>query len=282
MSFSGAAMVAGVVGRPIRHSLSPLIHNAWIAAAGLDAVYAPFEVADDGFERFIDSLRDGGVRGLNVTLPYKARAFACADVSDTAARDAGAANLLVYRPDDVLEARNTDGLGLLEALARQAPQLNLAGARVLLLGAGGGARGAASALLGGGVGALTIVNRTPARAEALAAGLGGRAAARPWRELASELESVDLVVNATSAELGDEVLSLPWQAAPAAAVAMDMVYKPLRTPFLEAAAARGLATVDGLVMLIGQARPTFAALFGQAPPEAVDVRALALKALGEA
>ena len=280
MSFSGAAIVAGVVGRPIRHSLSPLIHNAWIAAAGLDAVYVPFDVADGGFETFVDSLRDGGVRGLNVTLPFKARALACADTADAAARDADPANLLIYRTDDVLEARNTDGLGLIEALQRQAPQLVLGGAGVVVLGAGGGARGAVSALLAAGARTVTIVNRTLARAEALAAA-SAKARALPWSELAAALATADLVINATSAELAGVRLDVPWRAAPTSAVAMDMVYRPLNTAFLQAAAQHGLATVDGLEMLIGQARPTFEALFGRAPPESVNVRALALKALGD-
>ena len=277
---TGAAMLAALVGRPVRQSLSPLIHNAWIAAAGLDAVYVPIELAEDSFEGFVAAARGGNIRGVNVTMPFKERAFALADRRDAAAESAGAANLLLF--GDTLEARNTDGAGLLEALARQAPQLTLDGARVVLLGAGGGAQGAAAALLAAGVATLQVVNRTPDRAEALAGRLGPNARALAWDHLPDALAGADLVVNATSAGMGGaSPLELPWDGAPDAAVAMDMVYKPLETAFLAGARRRGLAVVDGLEMLIGQARPTFAALFGRPAPEEVDVRALALKALGE-
>lgn len=272
--------MAGVVGRPIGGSLSPLLHNAWIEAAGLDAAYVPFALSEDGFEAFVESLRGGGVRGLNVTTPFKARALACADVADAAARAAGAANLVIYRKDDVLEARNTDGLGLLEALTRQAPALRLTGARVVLFGAGGAARAAAVTLVEARVAALVVVNRSFGRAETLAASLGEVASARRWEELEEVLPTADLVINATSAELGGGApLQMDWASARAGAVAMDMVYRPLETVFLAGARAQGLTGVDGLEMLIGQARPSFEAFFGQAAPETVDVRALALQAL---
>lgn len=281
MTFSGAAMVAGVVGRPVRHSLSPLLHNAWIAAAGLDAVYAPFEVTESGFERFIETLRDSSVRGLNVTLPFKARALACAELSDGAARAAGAANVLLFGGDDGIEARNTDGLGLLAALAEQAPELRLAGASVVLLGAGGGARGGAAALLSAGVVRLTLVNRSIERARSLAAALGSPVDAQPWSLLPAALRQADLVVNATSTELsGGATLDIDWPGAKPGPVVMDMVYQPLETPFLAGARAQGLTCVDGLEMLIGQARPAFEAFYGQAPPANVDARSLALAALG--
>ena len=275
---SGGALLAGLVGRPVRQSLSPLIHNAWAQAAGLDAVYAPFELSEDGFERFIEGLRDTNLRGVNVTMPFKARALACADQADAAARSAEAANLLLFRSDDVLEARNTDGEGLLYALARQAPDLQLRGARVVLLGAGGGAQGAAAALVGAGA-SITLANRTPARADALAARLGAGVTAIAWDGLATALETADLVLNATAAGFGGAPpLDLPWDRLPQQAAAMDMVYHPLETPFLTQARGRGLTIVDGLEMLIGQARPSFEAFYGVAPPE-LDVRALALRTL---
>ena len=277
---SGAAMIGGLVGRPIGLSLSPLIHHAWIDALGLDAAYVPFELVDDGFEPFIGGLRRTRVKGVNVTQPFKGRALAAADAADDAARAADAANLLLFRDDGGLEARNTDGLGLLAALRTQAPQLTLDGAHLVLIGAGGGAQGGAAALLQAGAATLHIVNRTHARAATMAERLSVRASAETWERLPELLEDADLVVNATSAGMGGAApLDVPWPAAGRGCVAMDMVYRPLQTSFLAGAQTCGLAVVDGLEMLIGQARPTFEALFGRPPPEGVDVRALALETM---
>ena len=276
---SGAATVAGVVGAPVKHSLSPLLHNAWIAAAGLDAVYAPFAPAEDGFKAFIEGLRGGVLAGLNVTLPFKQDALAFADSADPLATAAGAANLLLFHKDGRVEARNTDGPGLLAAFADRAPAFDPAARPAVVLGAGGAARGAVAALLLAGAPEVRVLNRTMARAEALAADFpASRALA--W-DAKNALDDAGAVINATSGGLNGSEFSYPLDRAPADAVAMDMVYKPLRTPFLKAATASGRATVDGLAMLIGQAAPSFEAFFGRPPPAQVDVRALALKALDE-
>ena len=261
-------VIAGVAGQPITHSLSPLVHNAWIAAAGLDADYRAFGPEDEmGFAALIAEIRAGRLRGLNVTAPFKAAALALADEVSGTARLCGSANLLVMEQGR-LRADSTDGTGLLGALAEQAPGLDVRDRPVLILGAGGAARAAAAALKGAGA-KVGVLNRTPARAEALATDLGVRVAGP------EAVEAAALVVNALSAapEIAIEALRPD-------AVLMDMTYRPLRTLFLEAGRARGLTTVDGLAMLIGQARPSFRALFGVEPPP-VDVRRLALEALGE-
>lgn len=259
---------AGVAGQPIAHSLSPLIHGAWIEAAGLDAVYAPHGPADAAaFADLIGRMRNGEIRGLNVTAPFKEQALALADEVGPVARDCGSANLLVFEGGR-LRADSTDGEGLLGALAEQAPGLSLAGATAVILGAGGAARAAAVALKAAGAD-VAVVNRTQARAEALAADLGVRAAG------SEALESAVLVVNALSAPPDVDPAGLRRDA-----VLMDMTYRPLTTALLAAGQARGLTTVDGLAMLIGQARPSFRAIFGLEPPP-VDVRGLCLKALGE-
>ncbi len=281
-TFSGAACVAGVVGAPVRQSLSPLIHNAWIAALGLDAVYAPFELSSDGFEAFIAGLRGASIKGLNVTIPFKARALALADQADQAARSAGAANVLVFGDDGRIDARNTDGIGVIAALAEQAPSLDLSNASVVVVGAGGAARGAVLALLAAGAPEVLIVNRTVERAEALAASFGPPVRGMGLDRIEAAVQSAGLLLNATSGGMNDRHhLDLPLQAAPPALVVMDMVYKPLRTSLLRHAERLGLHTVDGLAMLIGQARPSFQAFFGMAAPLDVNVRALALHALGE-
>ena len=260
---------AGVAGQPITHSLSPLIHGAWIEASGLDAVYSAYGPADeDEFRALVGEVRRGLLRGLNVTAPFKAAALASADDVTGTARLCGSANLLVCEGGRV-RADSTDGAGLMAALAEQAPALDVAGRPVVILGAGGAARAAAAALTAAGA-QVGVLNRTPARAEALAADLGVRVAGP------GALKTAALVVNALSAPPEIDVALLSDDA-----VLMDMTYRPLRTPFLEAGGSRGLRTVDGLAMLIGQARPSFRALFG-VEPRPVDVRALALQALGEA
>ena len=263
-------VVAGVAGRPIGHSLSPLLHTAWIRVAGLDARYEAFEPEDDdSFRRLIERGRRGELRGLNVTAPYKALALSMADEVGAAAAACGSANLLVFEGGRV-RADSTDGEGLMAALGEQAPWLEVGGRPVLVLGAGGAARAAVAALAAAGA-QVGVLNRTRARAEALTAEVGGSVVE------ADAAAEAALVVNALSVPPEIDVAALRPDA-----VLMDMTYRPLMTPFLEAGRRRGLAVVDGLAMLIGQARPSFRALFGLEPP-AIDVRALAVRALeGEA
>ena len=271
---SHALPAAGVVGWPVKHSLSPLIHGLWLKAAGLEGFYASYEIAPANFAETVADLRASGLRGLNVTVPHKEAALALADRADNAARAAGAANLLLFS-DDGIEARNTDGIGLLAALKEQAPRWEPCGATVLVIGAGGAARGVLPALEMAGAGELRIVNRDPRRAEALADAVSGTA--YRWEHVAEALDGATLVVNATTRGLnGDDPLHLDWPKPPEDGAALDMVYRPLRSAFLDEAAAAGWATVDGLAMLIGQARPSFAAFFGVLPPEGVDVRSACL------
>ena len=278
-AISGATIVAGVAGSPVAHSLSPVIHNAWIAAAGLDAVYVPFSLPRDGFARFARGLVGGAVRGLNVTTPFKADALQAATRASERAVRAGAANLLVFGDDGGVFADNTDGEGLLAALAARAPRFETSAAPVTILGAGGAARGAAAALKEAGAPEIRIVNRTQSRAGDLAAFIG--APSRAMAADATAFETAQLVVNATTLGLGGGMGPLAeFAAMRPGAIALDMVYRPLRTDFLARAARAGLATVDGLEMLIAQAAPSFQALFG-APPPPIDVRSLCAKALGE-
>jgi shikimate dehydrogenase len=276
-ALSGRSLVAGVVGAPVRQSLSPVIHNGWLAACGIDGVYTPFALHPDRFEAFVEGLRGGGVSGLNVTLPFKARALAVADVADEAAKAAGAANLLLFRADGTVEARNTDGLGLLAAFQEQAPDVDFQDAAVVILGAGGAARGALGAVLDAGAGRICILNRTQARAHQLADLFGDRVQAAPLERAGSAFEAARVLINASAAGLeGDDAPSLPLHRLGPGAVVMDMVYKPLQTPLLRQARQLGFTTVDGLAMLIGQARPSFEAFFGQPAPAGDAARAWAL------
>jgi shikimate dehydrogenase len=269
--------VAGVAGAPVRHSLSPLLHNAWLKAAGIDGIYVAFAPPQDGFPAFAEGLRRGAVAGINVTIPFKEEALAAADVSSDLARAAGAANLLLFHPDGRIEARNTDGEGLLGALASQTQGFDPTSGPALVLGAGGAARGAVAALLNAGAPHVDICNRTLARGELLAEAFGPRV--RAWDSPDVPARDAALIVNATSLGLGGGPgPHLVWDSLSKTTVVMDMVYKPLRTRFLAEAEARGMPTVDGLEMLIRQAIPSFEALFDASPPD-IDVRALLVTAL---
>ncbi|MHB8530577.1 MAG: shikimate dehydrogenase family protein [Caulobacteraceae bacterium] len=275
---TGRTALAGVVGWPVDQSLSPVIFNAWIEAAGIDAIYLALPAGKDRLAALVSGLRGGVVRGLNVTAPFKEEALALADRARPAARRAGAANLLLFGTDCVIEADNTDGEGLIAALAEQARGFDPSAAPVVVLGAGGAARGAAAALLASGTPEVRFVNRTAARAQGLAERIGSRARWFRQDSIEEALRGAGALINATPQ--GAAAIGSFLEALPSTAVVMDMVYRPLTTPLLSAARDRGLAVVDGLAMLIAQARPSFAAMFGVPPPHA-DVRALAAAVLGK-
>lgn len=273
---TGAAQVAGIAGRPVAHSLSPIIHNAWLSAGGIDGAYVPFAPADAaGFEALVAAGRAGLIQGLNVTAPFKEQAFALADEATPAARLTASANILTFE-DGRVRADSSDGIGLMRGLKDQAPDLEIKGRAVVMLGAGGAARAGAGALVEAGA-EVRIVNRSLDRAEALAADLGPSV-----RVMAADgaadgaFEGATLVINALSVQP-----TVDFDRIAPDTVVMDMTYKPLWTPFLTAARARGLKTVDGLSMLIGQAAPSFEALFRRPPPP-LDLRTLLLAHLGEA
>lgn len=269
---TGAVKVGGIVGDPVAHSLSPVIHNAWIEAMGLDAAYVAFSPkSPEAFETLVAAGRAGLLSGVNVTAPFKEQAYALADTASQTARKSGSANILVFR-DGAVAADSADGLGLLRALEAQAPNLVLKESPVVMLGAGGAARAAAATLAGAGA-QVRIVNRTRDRAEALAADLGGSVTVA---EGPAAFEDAALIVNALTVRPEIDLTTL----APTTAV-MDMTYKPVVTPFLRAAREAGLTTVDGLGMLIGQAGPSFRAIFDVDPP-ALDPRPILLAHLGEA
>jgi shikimate dehydrogenase len=278
MTITAHTRVAGVAGAPIRHSLSPLLHNAWLKEAGIDGVYVAFAPPQDAFPAFAEGLRGGAVVGLNVTIPFKQQALTLADDASGLARASGAANLLLFHENGRIEARNTDGEGMMAALAAQAPHFDPRSGPALVLGAGGAARGAVAALLEAGSPQVIVVNRTLDRAEHLAQALGPRVRAFDRPDWAAP--DAVLIVNATSLGLGGGAgPRVPWKSLPDTAVAMDMVYKPLRTEFLAGAEERGLTIVDGLEMLIRQAIPSFQAFYGQPPPPELDERRLLLDVL---
>lgn len=275
---------AAVVGRPITHSLSPLIHGAWIDVLGIGARYEALEPKDDDFEGLVCRLLEvEGYSGLNVTAPYKERAYELANDYDGDLFTLRNANVLYAHNDEYphLTAMNTDVAGLLDSLSVADPKPTFADRRVLVLGAGATARTAAVTLKLASA-EVTIANRTFERAASLARDLGCLAV--DWRDLPDMVASADILINATSAVHAGDRLEVDLSPADIDLTVMEMSYRPLWTPLLQQARALGLRTVDGLSMLIGQARPSFEVFFGVAPPtaEVCDVRALCLRALGEA
>jgi shikimate dehydrogenase len=253
--------VAGIVGWPVEHSLSPAMHNAAFAALGLDWTYVAFPVRPDVAEQAIAGLAAAGVAGLNATIPHKRAALAVASSASEAALRIGAANTLVPDGDGGFRADNTDGEGFLRALDEQAP-LDLAGAEALVIGAGGAARAVVHALRSRGA-RVRVANRTTARA----AELGDPVPFAP-RELEAAAGRAALVVNATSLGLHGDAAppELPLAGiGPGQAVA-DVVYRPGGTPWLAAARDRGARTVDGLGMLLHQGAAAFAQWTGREPP----------------
>jgi len=268
---------AGIAGWPVAHSRSPLIHGAWLAGFGIDGSYERLPVPPEEAEVFFSTLGERGLAGCNVTVPLKEIAFRAAAEADPVARALGAANTL-WLEDGVLHAANTDVFGFLANLDQRAPGWDADPGAALVLGAGGAARGIVYALAARGFAPITIANRTRARAEEVARLDPARVRVADWMELPARLVEAGLLVNTTSLGMaGQPPLALDLAPLPGTALVTDIVYVPLVTPLLAAAAARGLRTVDGLGMLLHQAVPGFERWFGRRPAvtEALRARVIA-------
>ena len=274
---SGAARLAGVIGWPVSHSRSPLLHGYWLSSLDIDGAYVPLAVRPEDLETAVRALPGLGFRGANVTVPHKEAVMALMDSVDLTARRIGAVNTIVVLPDGTLEGRNTDAFGFIENLRDRAPGWRPGTGPAVVIGAGGAARAVVVGLLDTGVTEITIVNRTRARAEAIVTDIGdSRLVVTDWAARSHALEGAGLLVNTTTLGMaGHGPLDLYLGVLPEQATVADIVYTPLETPLLAAARARGLAVVDGLGMLIHQGRPGFAAWFG-VEPEADDALRQAL------
>ena len=246
-----------VIGHPVAHSRSPEIHARFARATGQDIDYGRIEAPLDGFERAVNEFRAAGGRGLNVTLPFKQAAFGYCDELTDRAREAQAVNTLVF--GERIRGDNTDGVGLVRDIEGNLA-LPLEGKSVLLMGAGGAARGVLGALLEARIERLVIANRTFSKAEALGARFKAKAA-----RYDDVRESFDIVINATSAGLGAEPLAFPAVAVGKGTLAYDMVYGR-ESAFLKAARAAGARWSDGLGMLVEQAAESFFLWRGVRPP----------------
>ena len=281
-ALSGGAAVAGVIGWPVTHSLSPRLHGYWLARHDVDGAYVPLAVRPEHLTDALRALPRLGFAGANVTVPHKEAALTAVDTADDHARRIGAVNTVVVGNDGRLQGMNSDGIGFLESLEAGAPNWSPDDGPAVVIGAGGAARAIVVALIGAGVPSVRLVNRTRSRADHLAEAVGGPVIVADWAERPAALDGAALLVNATTLGMtGQPPLDLNLAALPPDAVVTDIVYAPLRTPLLSAAAARGNPVVDGLGMLLYQARVGFAAWFGVTPEVTEDLRAFVV-AGGEA
>jgi shikimate dehydrogenase len=259
--------LAGVLGYPVRHSLSPAMHNAAFRAVGLNWVYLAFEVSPDALPQAIAGMRGLRIQGLNLTIPHKEAVMPLLDALTDAAQQVGAVNTLFWE-DGRLVGGNTDAEGFLRALHEGG--VEPLRQTVLILGAGGAARAVAYALHNQHC-RLIIANRTPERAEVLAQGFNAVPVPMTADALRPLLPQVDGVVNCTTLGMAPDTDSSPpigWDALPDTAWACDLVYRPLRTRFLQEAERRGLRTIDGLGMLVHQGALAFERWTGQTAPVA--------------
>lgn len=258
--------LAGVIGWPVAHSRSPVLHGHWLRRYQIDGHYVPLAIQPDHLAEALHALPRMGFVGANVTIPHKEAVLALADIVTDRAALIGAANTLIFRPDGKVHADNTDGYGFIANLRQQAPDWIPEFGPAAVIGAGGAARAVVASLLEAGVTELRIANRTRVRAEQIKAEYGARVVIYEWAQAGNMLEGAATVINATSmGMIGKPPLRVPMDALSRDAVVTDLVYTPLMTPFLTEAAERGATVVDGLGMLLHQAAPGFERWFGIRP-----------------
>ena len=256
---------ACVIGWPIEHSRSPIIHNYWLETLGIEGAYTREPVKPDELKSFLQSLGNRGFAGCNVTVPHKQAALAIAEERDASAEAIGAANTL-WLDGGRLCASNTDAYGYMTYLQKCAPQWAERDAPVVVLGAGGAARAIIYGFLDAGVSRAILCNRSRDRGEDLARHFGSRVEVRDWSSRNAAVADAGVIVNTTTLGMkGAGEPGIDFALARSDAVVSDIVYVPLETMFLASARAHGLTTVDGLGMLLHQAVPGFEKWFGARP-----------------
>jgi shikimate dehydrogenase len=275
MSHPDRFLLAGVMGDPVMHSRSPKLHNYWLAKYGLTGIYVPLAITAANLRTALRALSALGFSGCNLTIPHKEAALDIVDKLDPLARRIGAVNCVVVAPDGSLEGRNHDGFGYIESVREAQPEWRADTGPIVVIGAGGGARAVLVSLIDQGAREIRLVNRTLTRGKALAGDLGGPITALAWEERGAALEGAAMLINATNqGMLGERPLDLALDRLPVRALVSDIVYIPRETALLAAARRRGNATVNGLGMLLHQARPAFHAWFGIMPEVTPEVRAM--------
>lgn len=265
--------LTGVLGWPVAHSRSPKIHSYWISKYGLLGAYVQLPVAPGQLGLALPGLAALGFRGCNITLPHKVDALHLVDALDANAARIGAINTIVVQGDGSLKGFNNDGFGYIQSLLDAKPDWRADAGPVAVLGAGGAARAVVLSLADRGAREIRLLNRTPEKAQALANEFGAPVRALPWSQRHAALADVAMLVNTTSQGMhGQPALDLDLAALPLHALVSDVIYVPMQTPLLAAARQRGNATVNGLGMLLNQARPAFEAWFGVMPEITAELR----------
>jgi shikimate dehydrogenase len=268
-------LLAGLMGFPVMHSRSPKLHNYWMAQHGLTGAYLPLTIRTEGLRAALRALPALGFSGCNLTIPHKEAALAIVDRVDPVARRIGAMNCVVVAPDGSLEGQNHDAFGYVESIREAQPGWHADAGPIVVIGAGGGARAVLVSLIDQGAREIRLVNRTPARAAALQRDLGGPITALAWEKREDALAGAVMLVNTTNQGMvGTPPLDLALDALPPTALVSDIVYIPRETALLAAARKRGNPTVNGLGMLLHQARPAFRAWFGIMPDVTPELRAM--------
>ena len=265
--------LAGIMGWPVAHSRSPMLHNYWLQKYALSGAYVPLPVAPGQLKLALPGLAALGFRGCNLTQPHKVDALALVQELDPVARRMGALNTLVVQPDGSLKGFNNDGFGYIQNLLDAQPDWRADAGPITVLGAGGAARAVVLSLAERGAKEIRLLNRSLDKAQALANAFGSPVQALPWEARHDALEGIALLVNTTSQGMqGNPALDLDLRQLPPQALVSDVIYAPLETPLLAAARLRGNPTVNGLGMLLNQARPAFKAWFGVMPEITPELR----------
>jgi len=273
MNHDGKFLLAGVMGFPVIHSRSPMLHNYWFAQHRLMGSYVPLAIKTDGLLPALAALPALGFGGCNLTIPHKETAMAAMQTIDPVARRIGAINCVTVNADGSLHGTNNDGFGYIASIKERYPDWRADTGPIVVLGAGGGCRAVVSALSDEGAREIRLINRHRERAERLAADYGGPIKVYDWAERGTAIADAAMAVNTTSAGMsGQPPLEMPLDRLPSAALVSDIVYIPKETPFLAAARLRGNRTVNGLGMLLNQARPAFKAWFGILPEVTQELR----------
>jgi shikimate dehydrogenase len=273
MSHPDRFLLAGVMGWPVMHSRSPMLHNYWFKQYDLAGSYVPLAIRPEGLGAALRALHPLGFAGVNLTIPHKQQALTIVDEVDTVARSIGAISCVVVRPDGSLAGTNNDCWGFIQNVRQEQPSWRADRGPIVVIGAGGGSRAVCYGLAQEGAREIRLVNRTFARATGIADEFGGPIKALPWERRHDALDGAAMVVNTTSLGMvGQPALDISLDKLPASAVAADIIYIPLETPFLAAARRRGNRTVNGLGLLLNQGRPAWKAWFGLEPEVTVELR----------
>jgi shikimate dehydrogenase len=270
--------LAGVIGNPIAHSKSPILHGHWLKKDQIPGFYVPLLVEEAKLERLLGVLPELGFRGVNVTIPHKEAVLKLAKTVSDAARSIGAANTLTFDDTGQIHADNTDWSGFLDNIKSNAPNWSAKDGPALVLGAGGAARAIVYALLHEGAKNILISNRTRARAEQLNSDFADKLTVVNWDDVSGEIPDLNLLVNTTSLGMtGQPPLTVDFKQITAGTLVTDIVYAPLETELLRQARLQGAQTVDGLGMLLHQAAPGFCKWFGVMPTVTDELRQAVLR-----